>query len=189
MPCRSAPTAPASYVTGDSIGSGGDTDFATVAYDAANGARIWVGRYKGVSQFDDNARAIAVSPDGTLVFVTGESYAIGTSYDYATVAYDAASGAQVWVERYNGEADQVDVPSAIGVSPDGTRVYVTGYTSGSTTSEDYATVAYDAVTGDQLWVQRLQRMEERHRHPGGSGCEPRRDARVRDGILLARPRR
>jgi PQQ-like domain len=138
------------FVTGSSVGSQGDTDYATVAYDAATGAQLWVGRYDGPANGGDGAEALAVSPDGSKLFVTGGSEGVGTGGDYATVAYDAATGGQLWVSRYDG-ANDGDGAIAVGVSPDGTNVIVTGttYFYGGRT---IATVAYDAATGGQLWV-------------------------------------
>ena len=44
-------------------------------------------------------------------------------------------------------------PVALGVSPDGSEVFVTGWGSGSRrTREDIATVAYDAETGTRRWT-------------------------------------
>ena len=62
---------------------------------------------------------MAVSPDGKTVFVTGYSY--GTTageVDYATVAYSAATGAQLWVERYIGPSLQ-GFATSVAVSPGG----------------------------------------------------------------------
>jgi WD40 repeat protein len=142
------------FVTGQSIGSDGGFDYATVAYDAPTGARVWVKRYNGTGKQDDYATALGVSPDGSAVFVTG--YSIGTEYtfDYATVAYDASTGAQLWMKRYNGPGNDTDDANAVAVSPDGSTVLVTGASIGSTGDADYATVAYDASTGAQLWVER-----------------------------------
>jgi WD40 repeat protein len=142
------------FVTGQSIGSDGGYDYATVSYDAPTGARVWVKRYNGTGKQDDYATALGMSPDGSAVFVTG--YSIGTEYtfDYATVAYDASTGAKLWVKRYNGPGNDTDDANALAVSPDGSTVLVTGASLGSTGDADYATVAYDASTGAQLWVER-----------------------------------
>ena len=40
------------------------------------------------------------------------------------------------------------------VSPDGSKVFVTGWSYGSTTSYDYATFAYNSSTGSTVWGQR-----------------------------------
>ena len=142
------------FVTGPSAGSGSDFDYATVAYDAATGTQLWVTRYNGPANFEDSAKALGVSPDGSSLFVTGSSFGSGSRSDYATVAYDAATGTQLWVRRFNGATNGDDQATAVGVSPDGSKLFVTGASAGSGGAKDYATVAYDA-TGTQLWVRRF----------------------------------
>jgi PQQ-like domain len=127
------------------------SDYGTVAYDAASGAKLWTARYNGPAGGFDFASSLAVSSDGTKVFVTGSSPGAGTSYDYATVAYNAATGAQLWTARYSGP-DAFSPPPSLAVSSDGTKVFITGSRYGAATSYDYATVAYNAATGAQLWV-------------------------------------
>jgi hypothetical protein len=83
------------------------------------------------------------SPDGSTVFVTGWVASGQRGDDYATVAYDAATGVREWGRRYNGPNDSGDVAHAVAVSPDGSRVFVTGYSGGVQTGSDYATVAYE----------------------------------------------
>jgi DNA-binding beta-propeller fold protein YncE len=144
------------FVTGrsDSELGGASSDYATVAY-ARDGRQLWVRRYSGAGW--DNAKAVAVSPDGSRVFVTGESERQGTSRDYLTIAYDAASGRTLWSRRYDGPASgsgDGDRASALAVSPDGSRVYVTGDSESSVTSFDYATIAYNAATGATVWLRR-----------------------------------
>lgn len=120
---------------------------------AAGGSRLWVATYKAA----DNTSAVAVSPDGARVFVTGESYGTTTSSDYNTVAYDAVTGAKIWARSYNGPGNGWDQPSALAVSLDGERVYVTGAsgeTPGYQADFDYATVAYDTATGATIWARR-----------------------------------
>jgi DNA-binding beta-propeller fold protein YncE len=92
----------------------------------------------------DDAAVLAVSPNGATVYVTGGSYGSGTGYDYATVAYDASTGAKVWAQRYDGLGSAYDQAFGLAVSRDGAKVYVTGGSTSGTTGEDYATIAYEA---------------------------------------------
>jgi DNA-binding beta-propeller fold protein YncE len=103
-----------------------------------------VRRYNGPGNDADLARAVGVSPDGSKVFVTGQSSGSTGPFDYATIAYGTSNGATLWVSRYNRTADSSDQAFALGVSPDGSKVFVTGGSAGSTSDYDYATVAYSA---------------------------------------------
>lgn len=137
-----APDGTAVFVTGaaDEIGPTG-LDYATVAYATETGTQLWVRRYTGPGNQRDRALSIGVSPDGTSVFVTGESF-VGGSSDYVTQAYRAADGIRRWSRRYDGPAQGLDVAASLAVSPDGTRVFVTGASERSTGNSDFATVAY-----------------------------------------------
>ncbi len=129
-------------------------DYATIAYNAATGAQKWVKRYNGVGTVNF-ANALAVSPSGKTVFVTGESDSKDFVAQYGTVAYNAATGAQLWVKRYRGPGSSSDIAHSVAVSPNGNTVFVTGVSNSSTfTFTDDATVAYNAATGAQLWVKR-----------------------------------
>ena len=145
------------FVTGWSFGSKTSRfDYATVAYDVATGAQLWAARYDGPANKRDEADSLAVSRDGTKVFVTGTSFGGNAAReDYATVAYDASTGAQLWVTRYDGPMTGKDSSSSLALSGDGTKVIVTGTSFGGvTTRRDYATVAYDVLTGAELWAAR-----------------------------------
>ena len=151
------------YVTGGS--SGGSTDYATIKYDS-DGNQLWVARYDGPSGGTDGAEAIAVDESGN-VYVTGYSEGAGISNDYpiisdyATIKYDS-DGNQLWVARYDGPGGGIDSARAIAVDESG-NVYVTGYSEGAVTSDDYTiydnyicdyvTIKYDS-DGNQLWVAR-----------------------------------
>jgi WD40 repeat protein len=149
-----SPTGGTVYVTGQSDGGAAtSSDYATVAYDAATGAQLWIMRYDGPGHSTDQANSVSASPDGKTVYVTGYSVGAGSG-DYATVAYDAATGAQLWIMRYDGPGHNTDQANSVSASPDGKAVYVTGYSAGSSTADDYATIAYNAATGAQLWVKR-----------------------------------
>ena len=136
------------FVTGDSW-NGTNVDFATVAYSSA-GVPLWTNRYDGPGNGNDVARAVAVDLRGH-VFVTGDSVGIGSSWDYATVAY-SSGGVPLWTNRYNGTGNDDDEPRAVGVDTSG-NVFVTGISIGSSSKYDYATVAYSAA-GVPLWTNR-----------------------------------
>ena len=141
------------FITGRSHGALTGDDYATVAYDAVTGAQLWASRYTGPRAGDDEATSLAVSPDGSTVYVTGHSHGTGTGADYATVAYDASTGTERWVTRYNAPAGGDDAALAIGVSPEGSSVFVTGRTETAAAGIDGTTVAYEAASGMQRWVR------------------------------------
>lgn len=126
-------------------------DYATAAYDAETGRQLWLARYDGPVGGSDDQTALAVTPDGSKVFITGISTGKGTGSDFATIAYDAKTGEQLWLARYDGPASESDWGSALSVSPDGSTIFVIGlsHTAGG---PDYGIVAYDTQSGDQLWV-------------------------------------
>ncbi len=137
------------YVTGTSVGSGTDRDYATLKYDSS-GVEQWVAMYNGPGNDEDGVAAIALD-NSANVYVTGQSVGSDTNYDYATVKYNS-SGVEQWVARYNGPANGVDVANAITLDNVG-NVYVTGQSVDSVTDYDYATVKYNS-SGVEQWVVR-----------------------------------
>ncbi len=115
----------------------------------APGSQLWVRLYNGPGNSFDAASSVAVSPGGSRVFVTGVSQGTRSGPDYATVAYSAATGARLWVTRYNGPGNGDDAARSVAVSPGGSTVYVTG-----SSYPGSVTLAYSAATGAQLWLAR-----------------------------------
>jgi hypothetical protein len=119
----------------------------TVAYSTATGAQLWATTYPL-----DNAggpdNVIAVSPDGTRVYVTGWGGAM-------TIAYAARTGKQLWESRFNDTGARLD---GLAVSPGGTTVYEAGAGSVSGRGRYIAVVAYDAATGQQRWLRYYTRV-------------------------------
>jgi len=126
------------YVTGKSAVSGLLDDYATIKY-SASGQRLWVKRYNGPANGDDEAKALALDGSGN-VYITGWSASSGADLDYVTIKYDT-NGQQLWVKRYNGPANGTDYARAIAVDGSG-NVYITGLSLGSGTGYDYATIKY-----------------------------------------------
>ena len=142
------------FVTGQSIGSTNffDYDYATIQY-SGGGVPLWTNRYNGPAvpaQSWESANAIAVDTNGD-VFVTGYSYGGSSGYDYATVKYSSA-GLPLWTNRYNGPGNGDDYAKGIAVDAGG-NVIVTGYSTGSGSSFDYATIKYSSA-GTPLWTNR-----------------------------------
>ena len=109
----------------------------------AAGVRLWATRYVGG---DNLATALGVRPDGSAVFVTGRGSPTG-EHGFATVAYDTVTGTELWATRDDGPGTY-SYATALGVRPDGSAVFVTGFGLGST-GTDAVTVAYDTGTASR----------------------------------------
>jgi outer membrane protein assembly factor BamB len=138
------------YVAGSSDTNRRLQDYTTVAYDAATGVQQWRRLYDGGAHNGDGAAAIVVN--GGRVFVTGSSLGVGTSLDYATIAYGATDGHRLWVERFDDQSGGTDEAFAIVAAPDGSDVFVTGNAAGHD-----ETIAYDARDGTERWARDLRR--------------------------------
>jgi uncharacterized delta-60 repeat protein len=88
-------------VTGYSTSSGSGNDYATIKYSSA-GVPLWISRYNGPGNGDDEATAVAVDRSGNAI-VTGFSTGSGGDYDFATIKYvDIPSPVITNLSRTNG---------------------------------------------------------------------------------------
>jgi hypothetical protein len=121
---------------------------------------LWVSRFDGAAHISDAACCVEPSPDSSMVFVTGWSNGANSTTAFVTEALSAATGTRLWVSRYDGPVAGYNSPTGLAVSPDGSKVFVTGASSGAIPTDDpaevvdYATVAFDTRNGAQLWVRR-----------------------------------
>jgi Secretion system C-terminal sorting domain/Beta-propeller repeat len=143
------------YVTGETYSDSTYFDYVTIKYNTA-GIQQWVVHYDSPSNNDDGAVALTVDEFGN-VYVTGHSSVFATSWDYATIKYNA-SGQQQWVARYNGIGSTSDFATGIAIDASG-NVYVTGSSDEMTFNvyPAYATVKYNS-TGVEQWVSRYSEL-------------------------------
>jgi hypothetical protein len=145
--------------------SGGNADQLVMAFHAKDdpavtgdqaGEVAWISRFDGGGY--DDAFGMDMSADDSTVVVAGASEGTDGVYNYLTTAYDVSSGERSWVARYmppeSIAGTEQAVGTAVALSPDGTRAFVTGISSGTEPSLGYgfATVAYDVATGQQAWA-------------------------------------
>jgi hypothetical protein len=153
------------YVLGTTTSSQA-RDILTVAYTVAGQYR-WdrrLGEYTG----EDQARRIALSPDGSVV-VSGSVQTGSADFDFVTAKY-LPSGDRKWRETY--DAGRLELADDMAVSPGG-EVAVTGRSAGADgTRSTVATVVY-APSGAVRWSQeRLGAVGEPEiEQPGGVGLD------------------
>src|SRR5258708_34728092 len=75
----------------------------------------------------------------------------GGSHDYATFKYSGV-GCPLWTNRYNGPACSGGYATAVAVDGSG-NLFVTGYSSGSGSGADFATIKYSGA-GLPIWTNR-----------------------------------
>lgn len=105
------------------------------------------------SQFPSD---IALSPDDKVAYIAVKD-THGSGFDsrsqIVVVAYDAASGEQLWETKW-GDFDRYSFATSIAASPDGRFVYVTGCTRAEFIDPDghLTTLAFDTENGELVWA-------------------------------------
>jgi hypothetical protein len=153
-------------VTGDSLKSNGlnnvAMDYATVAYDGSTGRQLWASRYSGPAGSTLHfGTTVAASPLSPLAVVSGQSDGGGRDYDWATIAYDTATGAQRWVQRLATPQIKLEFATDSAVTSDGATAVLTGISGGNnpTGYRDFnrspgVTVGYRMSDGALQWSAR-----------------------------------
>jgi hypothetical protein len=136
-------------IAGSSFKDGSDYDYVVIKYNSS-GVQQWVYRYNGPGNGVDTLFDMAVDAGGN-VYVTGGSKGSSSNLDYATVKIDGTNGSPVWISRYNGSANGIDIARALAVDGSG-NLYVTG-SSATSTGLDYITIKY-SYDGSQVWAQK-----------------------------------
>jgi PKD repeat protein len=124
-------------------------DYLTIKYDR-NGKELWVARYDGPAHVWDYAEDIALDTSGN-VYITGIIDHTPSGGDYGTIKYDSNGNFQ-WFRRYHGPTTYRDYGIYIDLDS-AANVYVSGFSYGTGTNADVATIKYD-TNGNELWVAR-----------------------------------
>ena len=137
------------YLTGQSGPAGSDKNWATIKYNA-EGEEQWAAIFLGIADYISSAEDIVADANGN-VYVTGYSPKdlSFSSIDITTIKYTSA-GEEEWVVYYDGPAADQDEARAITIDPSG-NIYVTGYSKGLTSGEDFVTIKYNPAGAEQ-WV-------------------------------------
>src|SRR5262249_5178665 len=130
QPVAVSPDSSTVYVTGTPRGAN-PIGYETVALNAATNTQVWETNSSFPRLRNHQAAAIAASPNGSAVFVTGSA---------GTVALNASTGAALWQDNYKEQWDRF--PVGLIVSPSSSVVYVAAKARFETTSSDL-TIAYD----------------------------------------------
>jgi uncharacterized delta-60 repeat protein len=137
------------YVAGITTRADSTYDFLVIKYNS-NGDTLWKRTYNGTGNYDDLVEGLTIDGQGN-VYITGESYGAGTGFDIVTIKYNSAGVAQ-WTIRYNGSANDQDIPGW-GISVDGSyNVYVAGATRNVTDNDDVVIIKYNS-SGVPVWTR------------------------------------
>jgi hypothetical protein len=163
------------YSAGGSM-AGGEEHFVITAYQAGTGKQLWSEVYRATGQAASIGGPVAVSPDGTEVFITGFTYPSGSCCvaSFETIAYSATTGSRLWMASGPGPAKSLNSPVGITVSPDSSEVFVLNATTGPDNPE-YGIVARSTATGAVLWSEN---------YPNGVDSDPTQMALSPDGTKL-----
>lgn len=137
------------YITGSSYGNGTNLDFATIKYNSL-GVQQWVARFNNIGNNNESGNSLVIDNTGN-VYVSGMADVAGEGKDFATIKYNS-SGVSQWVSLYNGPGNGSDFENSLLIDAYG-NLYVTGYSFGGETGNDFTSVKYNS-DGALQWTAR-----------------------------------
>ncbi len=124
-------------------------DYATIKY-TPSGFESWVSRYTGPGDSTDAPTSITLDMAGNI-YVTGSSTGSTSRDDIVTIKYNSI-GTELWVARYNGTGNSLDIAYSIAVDYLG-NTFVGGRSMGASLNYDFIVLKYDP-NGNLLWASR-----------------------------------
>ena len=134
-------------------------------FDGRTGDVVWTASVS--LRYSASPMGLAIDPSGKRLFATHTaSPQNGNGVAWGTLAYDTATGTNLWLSRHEGDypgAPSYALPTGIAAGPEvlmdngvrQSRVYVTGMViNEQANGYDFGTIAYDAETGGKLFEAR-----------------------------------
>ncbi len=130
-----------SFIAGNTGTASNSDDYVVVKYNNA-GTQQWTYTYNGTGSYIDRAYSIFSNANG--VYLTGRSAPSSgaDSADVVTVKLNTSTGAQLWLNRYNGTGALYDRGNSVNSNSLG-NIFVTGESIGSGSGYDFITLLYD----------------------------------------------
>ncbi len=140
------------FVAGRARTVAGSGSFTVRAYNASNGTVLWTDNYdREAAKLPDWAQAVVVSPDGTKVYVAGNTTTAAGGLAFTVRTYNAADGALIWEDHFDREADLEDETNELILNYSGTKLFVVGRSKTTKGNRAFAIRAYRAADGALLW--------------------------------------
>lgn len=138
------------YVAGHSIAAQ-DTDKVVVIAYTSSGDTLFKASYAGIGSGGRYINSIAVSSSGNI-YLCGYDYSgPSAGVNYITMKY--SGGALSWIKTYSGTSGGGYDEATKVVLDASENVYVTGYTSEISSTNDFTTIKYNS-SGDSIWVRK-----------------------------------
>jgi hypothetical protein len=139
------------YVTGPSTGVfPAMLDYVTIKYNSS-GVQQWVSRYNFANGLDIPAGISLDNSGNVIVSGSSASSPLNNNWDFATVKYNSATGAQMVVVRKSNTGNAQD--KVLSQTQDAAgNIYVTGATSSTGTNFNIQTIKYNSALVQQ-WVK------------------------------------
>ncbi len=138
------------FVAGATTNAGSMLDIVVIKY-GLDGGLLWTRTWNGTGNLIDAPSSIRLDAAGAI-YVAGITYASLANVNYAVLKL-APSGTVAWANQYDYDG-ATDI--AVGLELDGNNdPVVSGASSASANSWDFATISYNKITGDQVNVSRI----------------------------------